>query len=138
LTLRVKGESWYPWGAEEFVAVPITVNKREGPEMFTLPALKGHVMEFRYVHSPAMLTVPSDFLEKVQAPLPLPRSAFDSQRSVAMIERSSPLVPLLGVTLVTKVLNTSVTAITLHTHGDRLMIYPPYDRYCGAGRLFHG
>jgi hypothetical protein len=138
LTLRVNGEFWYPWGADEFVAVPITVNKREAPEMFTLPALKGHVMEFRYVHSPAMLTVPSDFLEKVQAPLPLPRSAFDSQRSVAMIKRSSLLLPLLDVSPIMKPLKKSVTAITVHTLGDRLMIYPPYDRYYGAGRLFYG
>jgi hypothetical protein len=127
LTSRVNGESRYPEGAEGFIAVPVAVNKREEPEMITLPPVKGHVVELRYVHSPVTVTVPSDFLVKVQTPLPLPRSTIDFQRSVVMVERSSLLLAPLGPYPITNRLETSVRAITVHTNGYRFTIYAPFD-----------
>jgi hypothetical protein len=127
LTSRVNGESRYPEGAEGFVAVPVAVNTREEPERVTLPPVKGHVVEFRYVHSPLTVTVPSDSLVRVQTPLPLPRSTIDAQRSVLMAGRSSLLLPLLGPDPITNRLKTSVMAITVHTNGYRLMVYAPFD-----------
>jgi hypothetical protein len=125
LTSRVNGESRYPEGAEGFVAVPVAVNTREEPERVTLPPVNGHVVEFRYVHCPLTVTVPSDSLVRVQTPLPLPRSTIDAQRSVVMVERSSLLLAPFGPYPITNRLETSVTAITVHTNGYRLMIYPP-------------
>jgi len=127
LTSRVNVEFRYPEGREEFVAVPAAVKEREGPERTTAPPVKGHFVEFRYVHSPVMVTVPSDFLVKVQTPLPPPRSTIDCQVSVVMVELSSLLLPLVGPCPITNRLKTSITAIRSHTNGYRLMIYPPFD-----------
>jgi hypothetical protein len=126
-TSRVNGESRYPEGREEFVAVPVAVKEREGPERITFPPVKGHVAEFRYVHSPVMVTVPSDFLVKVQTPLPPPRSTIDCQFSVVMIELSSLLLPLVSSYPITNKLKASVTATRRHTNGYRLMVHPFLD-----------
>jgi len=127
LTSRVNAEFRYPEGREEFVAVPAAVKEREGPERTTAPPVKGHFVEFRYVHSPAMVTVPSDFLVKVQTPLPPPRSTIDCQVSVVMVELLSLPPPLACPCPITNRLKASVTAITRYNNGYRLMIYSPFD-----------
>jgi hypothetical protein len=126
LTSRVDGESRYPEGREEFVVAPVAVKEREDPERITLPPVKGHVVEFRYVHSPVMVTVPSDLFVKVQTPLPPPRSTIDCQISVVRVELPSlpPLTPCPYP--ITNKLKTSVNATRRHTNGYHLMIHFPF------------